>query len=47
MSMQDNAAGRACGSCMMCCKVLPVAELDKPAGKLVRERARGRGLRHP
>ena len=33
MSVQDNAAGRACGSCMMCCKVLPLAELDKPAGK--------------
>ncbi|HEY8578416.1 MAG TPA: hypothetical protein VIL72_00920 [Beijerinckiaceae bacterium] len=23
---------RACGTCMMCCKVLHVAELDKPAG---------------
>jgi Fe-S-cluster containining protein len=25
--------GRSCGSCSLCCKVLPVRELDKPAGR--------------
>jgi hypothetical protein len=25
--------GRSCGSCSLCCKVLPVRELDKPAGQ--------------
>src|SRR5579871_2500808 len=25
--------GRGCGSCSLCCKVLPVRELDKPAGR--------------
>ena len=24
-------AGRACGGCTLCCKLLPVAEIDKPA----------------
>jgi hypothetical protein len=33
--MQDvtPAPGRTCGSCMMCCKVFNVPELDKPAGR--------------
>ena len=25
--------GRSCGSCTLCCKVLHIAEFDKPAGK--------------
>ena len=25
--------GRSCGTCSLCCKVLHIAELDKPAGK--------------
>jgi hypothetical protein len=25
--------GRSCGTCSLCCKVLRIAELDKPAGK--------------
>ena len=25
--------GRSCGSCSLCCKVLPVREFDKPAGE--------------
>ena len=35
MSMQDTTAGvaRACGSCTMCCKVLKIDELKKPAGR--------------
>jgi Fe-S-cluster containining protein len=27
------APGRSCGTCSLCCKVLPVAELNKPAGQ--------------
>ena len=27
------APGRSCGSCSLCCKVLPVGELSKPAGQ--------------
>jgi Fe-S-cluster containining protein len=26
-------AGRGCGSCSLCCKVLPIQELNKPAGQ--------------
>jgi hypothetical protein len=26
-------AGRSCGSCSLCCKVMPVQELSKPAGQ--------------
>lgn len=34
MSMQATTApARSCGSCMVCCKVVKVAELDKPAGR--------------
>jgi uncharacterized protein len=28
------AAGKACGSCTMCCSALEIAELKKPAGRL-------------
>ena len=35
--------GRACGTCMMCCKVPYVAELDKPAGVWCRHAAARRG----
>jgi len=30
------AQGRACGSCTICCRVLEIAALDKPAGILCR-----------
>jgi Fe-S-cluster containining protein len=29
----DLAPGRSCGSCSLCCKVLPAPELSKPAGQ--------------
>ncbi len=36
-------AGRSCGSCSLCCKVLPVPELDKPAGHWCTHAKRGSG----
>jgi hypothetical protein len=36
-------SGRSCGSCSLCCKVVAVAELDKPAGQWCIHAARGRG----
>ena len=35
--------GRECGTCMMCCKVLHVPELDKPAGPWCGNALPGRG----
>jgi hypothetical protein len=34
---------RACGSCTLCCKLFPVPELEKPAGRWCRHIAQGRG----
>lgn len=34
---------RTCGSCTLCCKLFPVPELDKPAGRWCRHIAQGRG----
>ncbi|EJL32796.1 hypothetical protein PMI01_02435 [Caulobacter sp. AP07] len=30
--MTDTTVSKACGDCGMCCKVLHISELDKPAG---------------
>jgi len=38
-----TVADRACGSCTLCCKLFPVPELDKPAGRWCRHIAQGRG----
>ena len=38
-----SAAPRTCGSCTLCCKLFPVPELDKPAGRWCRHIAQGRG----
>ena len=43
MSDQPAAAERSCGSCTLCCKLFPVPELDKPAGRWCRHIAQGRG----
>jgi hypothetical protein len=37
------APGKSCGSCTLCCKLFPVPELQKPAGKWCRHIAQGRG----
>jgi hypothetical protein len=33
MRLDTPAAGRSCGGCTMCCKVLGITELAKPVGK--------------
>jgi hypothetical protein len=37
------APGKACGTCMMCCKVLRIEELEKPPGLWCRHAATGKG----
>jgi hypothetical protein len=37
------ASGKACGTCMMCCKLLLIKELEKPAGQWCRHAAVGKG----
>lgn len=32
ITTETAAAGKACGACGMCCKVLHISELEKPAG---------------
>jgi hypothetical protein len=39
----EPAAGRACGSCTLCCKVYDVPSLEKPAGSWCRHCKTGRG----
>lgn len=36
---------RRCGGCTLCCKLLPVRELDKPANTRCRHQSTGRGCR--
>jgi hypothetical protein len=35
--------GRTCGTCMLCCKVLAIDELHKPAGVMCRHAVAGKG----
>jgi hypothetical protein len=41
--VSEPAAGRACGTCTLCCKVFDVPELEKPAGEWCRHCSPGRG----
>jgi hypothetical protein len=36
-------SARSCGSCTLCCKLFPVPDLAKPAGKWCQHIAQGRG----
>ena len=38
-------SNRACGECQLCCKLLPVQELDKLAGQRCKHQAHGKGCR--
>jgi hypothetical protein len=40
---ESLAPGKSCGSCTLCCKLFPVPELEKPAGRWCRHIAQGRG----
>jgi hypothetical protein len=35
--------GRACGACQLCCKLVPVAQIEKPAGKRCKHQRTGKG----
>jgi len=37
------APGKACGTCMMCCKLTRIEELEKPAGRWCRHAMTGKG----
>jgi hypothetical protein len=39
----QTVPGRACGACMMCCKVPHIEEFDKPAGVWCKHAAPGKG----
>jgi hypothetical protein len=43
LSDQPTPTERSCGSCTLCCKLFPVPELEKPAGRWCRHIAQGRG----
>jgi len=40
-----NTLPRKCGGCTLCCKLLPVAEINKKAGVRCRHQAYGKGCR--
>lgn len=40
---EDNGSGRRCGGCTLCCKVLPQAELEKPANTRCQHQRTGKG----
>ncbi len=42
-AIQQPIPGRACGSCMLCCKLPAIASLDKPMGKWCLHAAPGAG----
>jgi len=41
----ELAPGRSCGTCIMCCKVYAIRELNKPAGRWCVHAERGRGCK--
>jgi hypothetical protein len=43
ITFDDEGTGRRCGSCTLCCKVLPVPDLDKPAGTRCRHARMAKG----
>ena len=40
---EDGAGGRRCGSCTLCCKLLPVKALGKPGGSRCQHQRFGKG----
>jgi hypothetical protein len=41
----NPVAGRQCGTCTLCCRVMAVSEIEKPPGKLCTHCDEGRGCR--
>ena len=42
-TFDDKGTGRVCGSCQLCCKLVPVPPLAKPAGSRCRHQKTGKG----
>ena len=43
LRMQPGKPARQCGSCGLCCKLVPVASIEKPAGVKCRHQRHGKG----
>jgi Fe-S-cluster containining protein len=43
MTFDDKGTGRVCGSCQVCCKLVPVSSIHKPAGVRCRHSKHGKG----
>jgi hypothetical protein len=43
ISFEDSQTGRKCGDCTLCCKLVPVEEIMKPAGEKCRHVRHGKG----
>jgi hypothetical protein len=43
ISFDDKGTGRVCGTCTLCCKLVPVASIAKPAGKRCQHAKVGKG----
>lgn len=40
---KDKPSGRVCGDCQLCCKLVPVPAIEKPAGKRCKHARTGKG----
>lgn len=43
INFEKKIAARDCGGCTLCCRLVPVRELDKPAGERCRHQRTGKG----
>ena len=43
LSLQEGAPGRRCGDCQLCCKLLPVRSLGKPAAQRCKHQRHHKG----
>jgi hypothetical protein len=43
ITLIEKVGGRQCGDCQLCCKLLPVRSLDKPAGRRCQHQRHGLG----
>lgn len=42
-TFDDKGTGRVCGSCQLCCKLVPVPDIAKPAGSRCQHQRTGKG----
>lgn len=43
LTFDDKGTGRTCGSCSLCCKLLPIPVIDKGAGQRCQHQRHGKG----